>query len=95
MMTIIHMDEITHVTTGHRWFTHICSLKNLDPITEFRRLVKQNFMGKIKGPFGVDDRGKAGMTKGWYEDLEGHGFGAGVGGKKEGEGDERVHPRLT
>lgn len=52
-------------------------------------------MGKIKGPFGVEDRGRAGMTKGWYEDLEGHGFGAGVGGKKEGEGDERVHPRLT
>jgi hypothetical protein len=99
MMEIIHLDEITHVTTGHRWFTYLCGLDGRDPIVEFRRLVKENFSGKIKGPFGVEDRGKAGMTRGWYEDLEGHGFGlvagSGAGGKKEGEGDERVHPRLT
>jgi uncharacterized ferritin-like protein (DUF455 family) len=93
MMEIIHLDEITHVTTGHRWFTWICGRKGLDPVVEFRRLVKENFSGKIKGPFSVDDRGKAGMTAGWYEDLEGHGMR--WEGQKDGEGDEKVHPRLT
>jgi uncharacterized ferritin-like protein (DUF455 family) len=93
MMEIIHFDEITHVTTGHRWFTYICSKMDIDPVSQFRQLVKQNFAGKIKGPFSVDDRGKAGMSGEWYENLEGHGnrLDAHVGG----EGDERVHPRLT
>lgn len=30
-----------------------------------------NFHGKLKGPFNNDDRGKAGLTGDWYENLEG------------------------
>jgi uncharacterized ferritin-like protein (DUF455 family) len=92
MMEIIHLDEITHVTTGHRWFTWICSRAGIDPVATFRRLVKENFAGKIKGPFSVDDRGQAGMDGDWYEGLEG--YKASAYGSKV-EGDERVHPRLT
>jgi hypothetical protein len=33
--------------------------------------VRQNFSGKLKGPFNSSDRCKAGLGKEWYDDLEG------------------------
>ncbi|KIR34067.1 hypothetical protein I352_03300 [Cryptococcus deuterogattii MMRL2647] len=101
ILEIIHADEITHVTTGHRWFTWLCAKQGLDPIATFRSEVEANFRGKIKGPFNAKDRLKAGLTPDFYEDLTGQ-----LGWKeelvkraekavKEAEGDEHLHPRLT
>ncbi|KAE8539458.1 hypothetical protein D1P53_004559 [Cryptococcus gattii VGV] len=101
ILEIIHADEITHVTTGHRWFTWLCAKQGLDPIATFRSEVEANFRGKIKGPFNAEDRLKAGLTPEFYEDLTGQ-----LGWKeelvkrvekaaKEAEGDEHLHPRLT
>ncbi|WWC94776.1 hypothetical protein V866_001625 [Kwoniella sp. B9012] len=101
VLEIIHADEITHVTTGHRWFTWLCQKQGVDPITTFRAEVFANFRGKIKGPFNAADRLKAGLTPDFYEDLSG-GLGSNppitVNGDrktKEPEGDEHIHPRLT
>jgi hypothetical protein len=33
--------------------------------------VRRNWRGDIKGPFNVNDREKAGMTRDFYEDLKG------------------------
>ncbi|KAJ9114579.1 hypothetical protein QFC20_001453 [Naganishia adeliensis] len=44
---------------------------NLDPVEQFRKEVRENFRGKIKGPFNTDDRLTAGMTADYYTDLEG------------------------
>ncbi|KAJ9115058.1 hypothetical protein QFC22_005386 [Naganishia vaughanmartiniae] len=71
VLEIIHSDEITHVTTGHRWFTWVCERMGLDPIEQFREEVRSNFRGKIKGPFNIADRLTAGMTSEYYTDLEG------------------------
>ncbi|KAI5114849.1 hypothetical protein M0805_007943, partial [Coniferiporia weirii] len=35
-LTIIHNDEVTHVTAGHRWFTFVCAEEGVDPVTTFR-----------------------------------------------------------
>ncbi|WWC64672.1 uncharacterized protein I303_107283 [Kwoniella dejecticola CBS 10117] len=103
VLEIIHADEITHVTTGHRWFTWLCQKQGVDPITTFREEVFANFRGKIKGPFNAADRLKAGLTPDFYEDFSG-GLGSNLdnvntanGGikVKEPEGDEHIHPRLT
>ncbi|WVN84987.1 uncharacterized protein L203_100124 [Cryptococcus depauperatus CBS 7841] len=101
VLEIIHADEITHVTTGHRWFAWLCTQQGLDPVTTFREEVYNNFRGKIKGPFNAKDRLKAGLTPDFYEDLSGH-----LGWKDElakragaaeweAPGDEHLHPRLT
>lgn len=71
VLGIIHADEVTHVTAGHRWFTWMCEREGLDPIQTFRDEVKKNFRGDVKGPFNVEDREKAGMTREFYEDLRG------------------------
>lgn len=77
MMEIIHADEVTHVTTGHRWFTWVCQQQQqqlgevVDPVEAFREEVKRGWNGAVKGPFNVEDREKAGLSREFYEDLKG------------------------
>ncbi|PWN53194.1 DUF455-domain-containing protein [Violaceomyces palustris] len=74
ILTTIHLDEITHVSAGHRWLTYLCNEakpEKLDPIKVFREEVRKNFLGKLKGPFNGKDRSKAGLDREWYADLSG------------------------
>ena len=71
VLEVIHADEVTHVTTGHRWFTWVCEREGVDPVVAFREEVKKGWRGEVKGPFNVEDREKAGMTRAFYEDLRG------------------------
>ncbi|WWD19565.1 hypothetical protein CI109_104026 [Kwoniella shandongensis] len=95
VLEIIHADEITHVTTGHRWFTWLCQKQGVDAVTTFRQEVYDNFRGKIKGPFNAEDRLKAGLTPAFYEDLAGNLGATSKADIEKAEGDERIHPRLT
>jgi uncharacterized ferritin-like protein (DUF455 family) len=70
-LEIIHADEVTHVTSGHRWFTWICEKDGVDPVSAFREDVRKGWRGEVKGPFNVEDREKAGMTSEFYRDLRG------------------------
>ncbi|GAB7357396.1 hypothetical protein MBLNU459_g8332t2 [Dothideomycetes sp. NU459] len=70
-LRIIHHDEITHVTTGHRWLSWICEQEGTDAVQVFRANVKQYFKGAVKGPFNEEARMQAGMDKSYYEDLNG------------------------
>ncbi|EGE85255.1 DUF455 domain-containing protein [Blastomyces dermatitidis ATCC 18188] len=67
-LEIIHNDEITHVTTGHRWLTWICEQEGTDAVQVFRENVRRHFKGALKGPFNVEDRERAGMDRRWYEE---------------------------
>ncbi|KAF7328772.1 DUF455-domain-containing protein [Mycena venus] len=71
-MEIIHADEVTHVTSGHRWFTWLCEREgNIDPVATFREEVRRGWRGNVKGPFNIEDREKAGLTPEFYEHLMG------------------------
>jgi len=70
-LRIIHHDEITHVTTGHRWLSWICEQEGTDAVQVFRANVKEYFKGAVKGPFNEEARLEAGMDKSYYEDLNG------------------------
>lgn len=71
VMEIIHADEVTHVTSGHRWFTWICAQDEVDPVAAFREEVRKGWKGDVKGPFNTEAREKAGLTPQFYEDLKG------------------------
>ena len=97
VLEIIHADEVTHVTAGHRWFTWLCARQGggeptgvarggeeeegegggeelkggVDPVLAFREEVKLHFDGGLKGPFNEIDRKKAGLTKDFYEGIDG------------------------
>ncbi|KZT01949.1 DUF455-domain-containing protein [Laetiporus sulphureus 93-53] len=70
-LEVIHHDEVTHVTTGHRWFTWVCAKQGVDPVPTLREEVRRCWKGDVKGPFNVEDREKAGLTRDFYEDLRG------------------------
>ncbi|KAE8143735.1 hypothetical protein BDV38DRAFT_2189 [Aspergillus pseudotamarii] len=70
-LEIIHNDEITHVTTGHRWLTWICQEEGTDPVHVFRNNVRKYFRGYIKEPFNAEARAQAGLDGRYYQNLEG------------------------
>ncbi|KAJ5811356.1 hypothetical protein N7474_007657 [Penicillium riverlandense] len=69
-LEVIHNDEITHVTTGHRWLTWICGQEGTDPVQVFRSNVQKHFRGPIRGPFNEEARLQAGMDRRYYESHE-------------------------
>ncbi|KAG9122731.1 hypothetical protein FRC07_000753 [Ceratobasidium sp. 392] len=71
VLEVIHWDEVTHVTAGHRWFTWACVRLSEDPVEAFRREVRTHFSGALKGPFNTVDRARAGMGPEFYENLRG------------------------
>lgn len=76
-LEIIHNDEITHVTTGHRWLSWICQQEETDPVEVFRANVQKYFRGALRGPFNTEARAQAGMDQHYYENLVGlHGIEA-------------------
>ncbi|OJJ65296.1 hypothetical protein ASPSYDRAFT_138483 [Aspergillus sydowii CBS 593.65] len=68
-LEVIHNDEITHVTTGHRWLTWICQEEKTDPVEVFRSNVRKYFVGGLKEPFNRDARAMAGMDGRYYDHL--------------------------
>ncbi|KIM44247.1 hypothetical protein M413DRAFT_377826 [Hebeloma cylindrosporum] len=96
IMEVIHADEVTHVTSGHRWFTWVCAeVGTSDPISAFREEVKKGWRGDVKGPFNVEDREKAGLTPQFYEGLRGEMGLVNVDRSKDGEGAEHRAERST
>ncbi|KAF2756848.1 rieske [2Fe-2S] domain protein [Pseudovirgaria hyperparasitica] len=71
VLDVIHNDEITHVTTGHRWLSWICEQEGTDPVKVFRSNVMEHFKGALKGPFNREAREIAGMDGTYYENLSG------------------------
>ena len=71
VLEVIHMDEVTHVTAGHRWFSWICKNEGIDPVQTFREEVRRGWRGDIRGPFNEEARATAGMSKDFYADLKG------------------------
>ncbi|KAK6428763.1 hypothetical protein LTR95_015091 [Oleoguttula sp. CCFEE 5521] len=71
VLEIIHRDEVTHVTTGHRWLSWICEQEGTQPMGVFRGYVMKYFRGAVKGPFNAEARAEAGMDACYYTDLAG------------------------
>jgi hypothetical protein len=90
-MEIIHADEVTHVTAGHRWFMWVCEQQGISRedgsvIRAFREEVRRGWRGEVKGPFNVEAREKAGMTPEFYEGLRGE---LGIGEENGANGNPR------
>ncbi len=69
VLEIIYRDEIGHVEIGMRWFEHVCRTRDLAPVTTYHDLVRRNFRGRLKPPFNVDARRRAGFGPEYYEPL--------------------------
>ena len=70
VLHIIHRDEVGHVETGSSWFHYLCELRQLEPQSTFRSLLKEYLKGGIKKPLARDTRLKAGFTEEELDYLE-------------------------
>jgi len=62
ILSIIHQDEITHVSYGDKWFKYCCNQQGLDSEATFFDLLQRYDAPKIRGAFNRDDRKKAGFS---------------------------------
>ena len=69
-LDIIYRDEIVHVATGVKWFNTIALSKHLTPAEAWRKLVKEYFKGRVRGPFNTEGRNQANFSPDFYENLD-------------------------
>ena len=63
ILTIILRDEIGHVAIGNVWFNWLCQQRQLDPIATFKKLCVEYKAPKLKPPFNIDARRRAGFSE--------------------------------
>jgi uncharacterized ferritin-like protein (DUF455 family) len=61
ILDIILRDEIGHVEVGNRWFRHLCGQRGLEPLTHFRALARAHGAPRLKPPFNLTARQRAGF----------------------------------
>lgn len=78
-----HADEITHVAAGREWLDFLADAAGVSGVQVFHATVPLYFRGKLRPPFNVVSREKAGMSPAWYEPLAGPKGGAAAPGAEE------------
>lgn len=63
ILDIILHDEIGHVAIGNIWFNWLCDERKLEPIATFEKLCIKYSAPKLKPPFNMDARRKAGFSE--------------------------------
>lgn len=63
ILDIILRDEIGHVAIGNHWYNWVCKQRNLDIIETFEALCLAYKAPKMRPPFNIEARKKAGFTE--------------------------------
>lgn len=71
ILDIILRDEIGHVAIGNHWFNWLCQERGLEPVATYERLAIQYSAPKLRAPFNIEARLKAGFTEAEIEKLLG------------------------
>lgn len=70
ILAVIYRDEIGHVAIGNHWYQYCCDQEQLNAQLLFKELIAQYFLGKLRGPFNIEARTKAGFSLQELEELE-------------------------
>jgi uncharacterized ferritin-like protein (DUF455 family) len=62
ILDIILRDEVGHVAIGNRWFHHLCAQQGLDPVAVYPDLVVRYEAPRLRPPYNMEARLKAGFT---------------------------------
>lgn len=63
ILNIILEEEVGHVAIGNRWFHWLCQAAQVDPEATYRALALQYDAPKLKPPFNMQARKRAGFTE--------------------------------
>ena len=62
ILDIILRDEIGHVAIGNHWYRWLCHRDSLDPLAHYATLHNRHAAPKLRAPFNLEARLKAGFT---------------------------------
>lgn len=63
ILDIILHDEIGHVAIGNHWYRYVCASRGLDAIAIYPELALKYKAPKLKGPFNLEARRRAGFME--------------------------------
>jgi uncharacterized ferritin-like protein (DUF455 family) len=63
ILDIILRDEIGHVAIGNHWYRWLCQRDGLDPMSHYATLHNRHAAPKLRAPFNLEARLKAGFTR--------------------------------
>jgi uncharacterized ferritin-like protein (DUF455 family) len=70
ILDVILRDEVGHVAIGNRWYRWLCDGAGLDPIAHYRMLYRRHEAPRLKAPFNLEARARAGFTDEELRDLQ-------------------------
>jgi uncharacterized ferritin-like protein (DUF455 family) len=62
ILDIILRDEVGHVAIGNHWYRWLCARDGLEPMAHYNVLTEQYKAPRLKAPFNLEARLKAGFT---------------------------------
>jgi len=62
ILDIILRDEVGHVAIGNRWYRWLCERDGLDPLAHYRVLYRRHEAPRMRPPFNLEARARAGFT---------------------------------
>ena len=62
ILDIILRDEVGHVAIGNRWYRWLCAREGVDPIAHYRVLYRRHEAPRLRAPFNLEARARAGFT---------------------------------
>lgn len=63
VLDVILADEIGHVAIGNQWYRFLCRVQNIDPVAHYAVLAAQYQAPRLKPPYNLDARLKAGFVE--------------------------------
>lgn len=63
ILDIILEEEIGHVAAGNRWYRYLCHQRGLDPVSTYAKLIAQYDAPKLRPPFNLPARRRAGFDE--------------------------------
>lgn len=79
ILDIILRDEVGHVEVGNHWYHWLCAQQGLDPVAHDQQLVEKLEAPRLRPPFNLEARRRAGFTPEEMQRYEAGGHG-GPGG---------------
>ncbi len=62
ILDVILRDEIGHVAVGNHWYRWLCQRDGLDPLAHYAVLAQRHHAPRLRGPFNLEARARAGFT---------------------------------
>ena len=63
ILDIILRDEVGHVAIGNHWYRVLCAARALDPAATYAELAQRYQAPRLRGPFNVEARRRAGFDE--------------------------------